>query len=223
MKTYNSAVMEKTALIFDLDGTLWDSTEVVAESWSISGKKYFGEDFALDKDAVKAQMGLMMEQIAENIAKMTPNPELGKLWAKDAFEYEIEYLSNHPGKLFENEITTLQKLKKKGYVLLIMSNCQKGYIEDYLNCLEDKSLFSGHLCYGDTHTPKNVSIRILMENLGVKRAAYVGDTAGDEEQTRIAGIPFFHASYGFGKAVSPDATLRYFEDVLGAAEKFLPL
>lgn len=215
--------MEKTALIFDLDGTLWDSTEVVADSWSVSGKKYFGEDFNLDKNAVKAQMGLMMEQIAENIAKMTPNPELGMLWAKDAFEYEIEYLSTHPGKLFENEIETLQELKKKGYVLLIMSNCQKGYIKDYLNCIEDKNLFSGHLCYGDTHAPKNVSIRILMENHLIKRAAYVGDTAGDEEQTRIAGIPFFHAAYGFGKALSPDASLRRFEDVLEAAEKFLPL
>ncbi len=215
--------MEKTALIFDLDGTLWDSTQAVAEAWSVCGKKYFSEDFELDKDSVRAQMGLMMEQIAENIAKLTPNPELGKIWAKEAFDFEIDYLATHPGNLFANEVETLSKLKEKGYVLLIMSNCQKGYIEDYLACLDNKDLFSGHLCYGDTKAPKNVSIRLLMERQGVKRAAYIGDTAGDEEQTRIAGIPFIHAAYGFGKAKSPDASVYRFEELLTVVETILPL
>lgn len=215
--------MEKTALIFDLDGTLWDSTEVVAEAWSVCGKKYFGEDFSLDKGAVRAQMGLMMGQIADNISKMTPDLQLGKVWAKEAFEFEIDYLREHPGQLFPHEVETLTLLKKKGYELYIMSNCQKGYIEDYLAHLANKELFSGHLCYGDTKAPKNVSIRLLMEKFGVARAVYIGDTAGDEEQTRIAGLPFIHAAYGFGKAVAPDASITSFDELPSILEAILPL
>ena len=58
--------MENIALIFDLDGTLWDSTEAVAESWSECGKKYFGENFSISKEDVRFQMGKPMEEIAEH-------------------------------------------------------------------------------------------------------------------------------------------------------------
>ena len=37
---------------------------------------------------------------------------------------------------------------------------------------------------------------------------YVGDTSGDEAAAREAGIPFFHAAYGFGKAEAPDRVLQ---------------
>ena len=38
-------------------------------------------------------------------------------------------------------------------------------------------------------------------------AVYIGDTAGDEEAARYAGIHFIWAEYGFGKVMSPDAVL----------------
>ena len=211
--------MENIALIFDLDGTLWDSTEVVSASWSECGKKYFGEGFSISQEDVRAQMGLPMEEIARNIAKLTPNEELGKIWAKEAFVYEVEYLSSHPGELFPKEEETLLELKRRGYTLLIMSNCQKGYIEDYLKAIEHPELFLDHLCYGDTHLPKHGSIKLLLEKHHIEKAAYIGDTAGDEKETHLLGLPFFFASYGFGKAVSPECVLSSFEDVLKAAKK----
>lgn len=206
-------------MIFDLDGTLWDSTEAVAKSWSECGKKYFGENFSISKEDVRSQMGKPMEEIARNIAKLTPNEELGKLWAKEAFVYEVDYLASHPGKLFPKEEETLLALRNEGYSLYIMSNCQKGYIEDYLKAISCPEVFADHLCYGDTHLEKHGSIKLLMEKHQIKKAAYIGDTGGDETQPRLVGIPFFFASYGFGNAVSPDVTLRSFKDVIKAAEK----
>ena len=211
--------MEKIALVFDLDGTLWDSTEVVAESWSECGKKYFGESFSISQADVRSQMGLPMEEIARNIAKLTPDEKTGKVWAEEAFEFEVSYLSTHPGKLFPKEIETLEELKKRGYVLFIMSNCQKGYIEDYLKAIDRPGLFYDHLCYGDTHLPKHGSIKLLLKKHQIKKAAYIGDTAGDEKETHLLGLPFFFASYGFGKAIAPEERLASFEDVLLAAKK----
>lgn len=215
--------MERVALIFDLDGTLWDSSKQVAESWSEVGKKYFGPSFSISADEVRAQMGLMMEEIQQNIAHSSPDYQKGLLWAKEAFDYEIEYLGTHPGDKFPEEEETLLELKKRGYLLLIMSNCQKGYIEDYLASLKYPEIFSGHLCYGDTLLPKHGSIAKLVKDYRIDRAAYVGDTASDEKQTRLAGLKFIHASYGFGASVSPDASLKRFSDMLEASEKVLPL
>ena len=49
-----------------------------------------------------------------------------------------------------------------------------------------------------------------MKRNGVTRAVYVGDTAGDEESARVAGIPFIFAKYGFGQAKAPDYVLEEF-------------
>ncbi len=212
--------MGNVALIFDLDGTLWDSTKVVAESWSLCGKKYFGESFYITEENVKAQMGLPMEEIAKAIAKLTADQEKGKAWAKEAFVYEVEYLADHPGELFPKEEEVLEELKRRGYDLFIMSNCQKGYIEDYLKALKHPEVFKDHICYGDTLLPKHGSIKLLLEKHKIEKAAYIGDTAGDEKETRLIGLPFFFASYGFGKAFSPDATLEEFEDILLATKTF---
>ena len=61
-----------------------------------------------------------------------------------------------------------------------------------------RELISGHLCFGDTQAPKGETIRVLMERHGITSAAYIGDTQGDADAARDAGIPFVWATYGFG-------------------------
>ena len=57
---------------------------------------------------------------------------------------------------------------------------------------------------------KGKNICLLMERNGIlqENAVYKGDTAGDEEAARYAGIHFIWAGYGFGKAMSPDTVLN---------------
>ena len=52
-----------------------------------------------------------------------------------------------------------------------------------------------------------------MKRNGVTKAVYVGDTAGDEESARVAGIPFIFAKYGFGEAKAPDYLLEEFSQL----------
>ncbi|HCI83450.1 MAG TPA: HAD family hydrolase, partial [Lachnospiraceae bacterium] len=77
--------------------------------------------------------------------------------------------------------------------------CQKGYIEDFLHTSGTGSLIEDHVCFGDTGKPKDFSIRLCMERNELQRALYVGDTAGDLDAARKAGIPFIYAAYGFGQ------------------------
>ncbi len=45
---------------------------------------------------------------------------------------------------------------------------------------------------------KGTNIRLCMERNGLTRAVYVGDTKGDLDSARKAGIDFIYAAYGFG-------------------------
>ena len=194
------------SVIFDLDGTLWDSTEQVSSSWNEVLHEFVGDVYSFSRETVLAQMGLVMEDIGRNITPKELTGQAKEDFVKICFKREVEYLVDHPGKLYPQEKETLAELRKRGYRLFIVSNCQSGYIETYLKALGE-DFFEGHLCYDDTKKSKDFTIRALMEKHNVDQAVYVGDTETDEAATRAAGLPFIHAAYGFGKAASPDASI----------------
>lgn len=200
------------AVVFDLDGTLWDATEQVAESWEIVLRKYVDPNAIFTAANAKELMGLTMEEIGRRLSADLFDEDTKARFIKECFSYEVEYLASHPGRLFEKEIETLSKLKESGYSLFIVSNCQKGYIETFLPLIPE-GLFSGTLCHGDTNKSKGETILELLAKHEIKEAVYVGDTSGDETATRKAGIPFIHAAYGFGKAEAPDASVESIADL----------
>ena len=200
--------MERPALIFDLDGTLWDACVPVGEAWTIVGRRYFGEDYLVSAEMAKSQMGRTMDEIGKNLSYPGLDEDRMKAFMKECFDYEVEYLKDHPGALFEDEIIVLNSLKKTGFRLFIVSNCQCGYIENFLPLVE--GIFEDYLCFGDTLSPKNVTIRELMKKHQLKDAIYIGDTDRDEVATRLAGLRFIHAAYGFGNANNPDGVVRQF-------------
>jgi phosphoglycolate phosphatase len=53
-----------------------------------------------------------------------------------------------------------------------------------------------------------------MEQQGITSAIYIGDTQGDLEAARQAGIPFIFAAYGFGNPERWDTKIEKFEDLL---------
>ena len=110
--------------------------------------------------------------------------------------------------------STLQILSEK-YRLFIVSNCQAGYIEVFLKCTGFSRYFQGHLCPGDTGKPKGENILEIIRRFDLKSPVYVGDTAGDFQASRQAGIPFVHAAYGYGQTDGPDYTISQFSDLAG--------
>ena len=196
----------KPALIFDLDGTLWDSSAQVAESWNIVGKKYFGESYHISQSKVRSLMGKTMKEIALAITPQGIPSDIAQNFVDECFYYERVYLEDHPGIPFPNEFEALEELKGH-FDLYIVSNCQAGYIETFLN-IAPVGLFKGHRCWSDTQKEKQFTIRLLMDEYQVETAIYIGDTAKDEEATHKAGLPFIHAAYGFGQASSPEGSIQ---------------
>ena len=58
-----------------------------------------------------------------------------------------------------------------------------------------------------------------MERAKEKEAIYIGDTQGDEKETHLAGLPFIHAAYGFGKANNPEGVINDFSELPKELEK----
>ena len=76
-----------------------------------------------------------------------------------------------------------------------------------------QDVFEGHMCHGDTGLPKGDTILALMARFGIDDAVYIGDTQGDLEASRKAGIPFVFCRYGFGHPESWDAVIDAFDQL----------
>ena len=101
---------------------------------------------------------------------------------------------------FEDFYKRLKELKKD-YPLFIVSNCESGYIENFLNGCNTKDYFIDHTCVGDTGLEKWQNILFLKDKYSIEEVIYVGDTNKDFVEATKANVKFVHAHYGFQKDV----------------------
>lgn len=204
--------MKDTMLIFDLDGTLWDSGENVAKSWNVILKKRAPELPLLSADDIRGVMGKTMDEIAEILFPLY-EPESRKAFYTECQEYENEYIAIHGGELFPLVRETLKQLLDNGYKLAIVSNCQKGYIPAFLQSMKMDEYFCDIEEWGNTMLSKADNIRLVMDRNGFDKAIYIGDTRKDMESAEGAGIPFIFAEYGFGNIPEAEYVIRAFSEI----------
>ncbi len=193
-------------IIFDVDGTLWDSTEQAAQVWTRAVQENTDLDTEVSADQLRRLFGKTMTEISNALFPTLSEKEQEQIM-EACYEYENEYLEAHPGVLYEGVVETFHALAKKAD-LYIVSNCQCGYIELFLRVSRLESCVRDHLCFGETSVSKGQTIRMLMEKNGLEHVVYVGDTQGDADACREAGIPFILAEYGFGEVPEAEQRIR---------------
>ena len=197
------------SLIFDIDGTLWDSRAIVAEGYNDYLREIGRPDLQVDAEYLKTLFGKTMTEIADIMLDSIQVPRRYDVML-GCMAREDEFLHNDPCDIaFPGVKETLEKLKET-YRLFIVSNAQCGYPELMMDKLGIRHLFEGWMCFGDTNLPKGDTIRILMKRHGIEDAVYIGDTQGDLEASRKAGIPFIFCTFGFGTPHHWDAKLEEF-------------
>ena len=203
-----------TLIMFDLDGTMWDSAQGVAESWNEVFREADPTLPELSAEDVHSVMGMTMKEISE-VLQPTMDPAIREEVFERCCRHEVDYLYDHPGKLYPGLQETLDALRGMGYELAVVSNCQRGYVKAFLHSsgLEDR--FIDYEEWERTGLTKGENIRLVMERNGYREAIYVGDTIKDQEAAKAAGIPFIHARYGFGETAEPEGVIADITELPG--------
>ncbi|MBP5568339.1 MAG: HAD family hydrolase [Treponema sp.] len=203
------------SLILDIDGTLWNTTEVVATAWNAQIKEHFPNLKTVTADILKTQFGKPMNIIADNLFPSLSQEQKDELLKLCCIGEQKELEENKEKLTYPNVVKTIKKLSKK-IPVFIVSNCQTGYIELVMKKNKIEKYITDYECFGDTRLGKDENIALVVKRNNLQKPAYVGDTQGDYEACKKAGVPFIWASYGFGKPESEDyfAKISDFSELL---------
>ena len=199
------------SVIFDLDGTLWDSRECVAEARNIVMER-LGYDLRFTGEDVQKTMGMTSDKVYEISFASIPKEEYPEIRRLLGPQIAAGVLAGR-AKLFPEVEPTLEKLKEK-MPLFLVSNCSVPYFEAYFKWSGHSRYFKDSICYGTNSLPKADNIRLIVARNGLKDPVYVGDTKGDQQSAAAAGVDYIHCDYGFGEAEGLCARIARFRDLL---------
>ena len=205
-------------VIFDLDGTLWNASVPIAESWNVVIEKETGRKGWLTAADIEPVQGKTMDEIADIIFCDFPEKERYELSHKCEV-FENEYIAKTGADLFEGVEETLAKLKDRGVKMAVVSNCQEGYVKAFLDSMDMWKYFVDYEEWGRTMLYKADNIKLVMERNGADKGIYVGDIQKDSDAAHAAGIDCIYASYGFGEINDAVATLKSFDELPAILEK----
>lgn len=190
--------IEFDSIIFDVDGTLWDTTPIVADAWNKAIDYLFPMEKHVTSDILKGQFGKTMDVIAGNLFPKLSKNDQDKLMARCCVDEQEDLEKNNKDLTYPDLLCTIKTLFEK-VPLYIVSNCQAGYIELVIEKTGIKPYIKDFECYGNNGKNKDENIKLLISRNNLKKPVYVGDTQGDYEACQKAQVPFIWASYGFGK------------------------
>ena len=183
--------MGKIALLFDVDGTLWDTTNSTYKAENIITKKHNLPE--VTKETIQKCFGYNR---VESAKEYFPTLDLDT-----AIEYKIEadlekiriINEENIDISYPNTKETLEKLSEK-YDLYIVSNTGNVlYLEAFVKTSGTKKLFKDLVAASALKISKADAIRKVMNDNNIDKAIYIGDTIKDKEAANEAGIPFIQA------------------------------
>jgi phosphoglycolate phosphatase len=195
-------------IVFDLDGTLWDTTEGVARAWDAVVRERAPEAGTIDRAAIMRVMGMAHQELSRRLFPALAL-EAREALVQACYAAEERCLRRDGAQLYPGVAEGLPSLAAR-VPLAIVSNCQRGYIETFFAVSGLKRWFRDAECHGNTGRGKAENLAAVVRRCGMTRPVYVGDTAGDQQAAADAGTAFVHAAYGFGQPALPCASYASF-------------
>ena len=207
-------------LIFDLDGTLADTSQDITDALNYALKPLGVRTYSVEE--TKAMVGSGISRLIESLVPAQSDSEKEAGAKARAVARFLEHYDNH---LIDNTLLypgvkdTLSRLGR--YKKAVLSNKREKYSRQILNDLGVLEYFD--LVWGSDSVrekkPSPVPILDLMNAIGVsnEETAIIGDSNYDIEAGRAAGIKTVGVTYGFRSREflkDADTIVDRFEDLL---------
>ena len=181
-------------IVFDWDGTLFDSTALIVRCIQ-SACRDLGAEVPGDADAAYV-IGLGLKDALRHVAPDLPESRYPELGARYRHHY---FASQHELSLFSGTVEMLQALKARDHRLAVATGKGRRGLDDALAHSQLQGLFDGTRTADETASkPHPMMLRQLMQQFGVQpaRTLMVGDTTHDLQMARNAGTPSIAVSFG---------------------------
>ena len=205
-------------VILDIDGTIWNTTGIVAVAWNraidISGLQKSYPIKKVNAQILQNEFGKTMDTIGLDLWPELPDEKRSALLSNCCTEEHISLSETGLDITYPGVVETIKKLSET-LNIFIVSNCQDGYIELVCEKCGISDYIKDFECFGRTGKGKAENLQMIVQRNQISSPIYVGDTQGDADACRQAGIPFVWASYGFGEVKIDDciAKLSKFSDL----------
>lgn len=197
------------ALIFDIDGTLWDAAEPTTRGWNRALEE-LGVDTRVTVAGIRSVAGTPFAGCVEILLPELCPPSEEMLHTFDSSE-KVAIIESG-GTLFPGVAEGMRALAA-AYPLYVVSNCQDWYFELFLGSSGLGAYLSSGDCNGYSRVPKSEMLLRLARSHDLQKAVYVGDTNGDQDAARQAGMSFGYAGYGFGVVADPELSFGTFGEI----------
>ncbi|MFH1564345.1 MAG: HAD family hydrolase [bacterium] len=198
------------AIIFDLDGTLWNASASTTKGWN-KGLEELGISKKITVKEIEKVTGKPHKECVEILF---PNFKKYPTFFETLDSNEKKIIESEGGILYDDEVADgIKKLSKK-FPLFIVSNCLTWYLKAFLKSSGLEKYIKDFDCCEMSGAPKNEMIANLKNKYFLKNPIYIGDTVGDQEAAKLAQVEFAYVSYGFGETKKKCLTFSSFPELV---------
>lgn len=182
-------------LLFDLDGTLCDTDEMLIQSFFALYKKYRPAKIRTREELIYFSGPPIKKTLVDEFPDY-PFEEIYKAFQETSRELYLPYV-----KAFDDEIETLKKLKEAGYLLGVVTNKGAPLTKYSLEVAHIDGLFDVVISADDVNAPKPspLGINKALERLAIAdkgKVLYIGDNDIDYETACNAGTDAMLVTWG---------------------------
>lgn len=180
----------KPLLIFDYDGTLHQTMKLYRPAiFQICRRLQVP---APDNMAIRSWLGMSIEDMWNDF-QPSMDEETKREYAIDVGDWMHDHIAD--AVWYANIPVILDKLKKEGYPMIVLSNCDHRYAQDHWQHFYMNRWFD---CFLDTDSFGLSKSDIIAQVKSDRPAICIGDRKTDRLAATRNGVPFIGCTYGYG-------------------------